>query len=236
MRHRGRIVKGLIGVCLVLAFVASSLAISGAEEKAAPAAAKEDSTLASRKEKLSYALGMVLGAQLRKQSIEVDTNLYLQGLKDALAGGETLLTDKEAQGIVAQLQAEMKRKQAAAAAPTGIKVSFLLDPRLTQGSYMGERWVSPPTYTTVQEGKTCTVEAHVPVIVSKGKRKKKITPRWIPSDPGMVTVSPSVGNRVKITVRRDGESKLKVAVPGAFTELSVKAAYQDNAIRVDISQ
>jgi hypothetical protein len=51
-----------------------------------------------------------------------------------------------------------------------------------------------------------------------------------------VTVSPSVGNQVKITVLRDGESKLKVAVPGAFRELTIKAAYQDNAIRVDISQ
>jgi hypothetical protein len=52
----------------------------------------------------------------------------------------------------------------------------------------------------------------------------------------MVTVSPVVGNQVKITVLRDGESKLKIAVLGAFRELTVKAAYQDNAIRVDITQ
>jgi hypothetical protein len=227
-------VTSLWGICLVLAVAASSSAIGGAEEKAAPSAAKEDSRLASPKEKLSYALGMVLGTQLRKQSIEVDTDLYLQGLKDALAGGGTLLKEQEARAAVNELQQEMKRKQAAAAS-TGIKVSFLLDPRLTQGSYMGERWVSPPTYTTVQEGKTCTVEARAPGVVSKGKRKK-IRPRWIPSDPEMVTVSPNVGNQVKITVRRDGESTLKVALPTGSRELSVKATYQDNAIRVDISQ
>jgi hypothetical protein len=250
MRQRERIVKVLMCVCLVLALAASSLATRGfasennvkprgMHENAAPAA-KEDSTLASRKEKLSYALGMVLGTQLRKQSIEVDPDLYHQGLKDALAGGRTLLTETEARAAVQELQQELKKERPGAqatGASTEINVSFKLDPRITQGSYMGERWVSPPTYTTVQEGKTGTVDARAVGVGAKRKRKKgKLSPRWIPADPEMVTVSPSVGNQVKITVLRDGESKLKVAVPGAFRELTIKAAYQDNAIRVDISQ
>jgi hypothetical protein len=53
----------------------------------------------------------------------------------------------------------------------------------------------------------------------------------------MVTVSPSMGNRVKITVLRDGESTLKVALPTGFPGRVVhQGAYQDNAIRGDISQ
>jgi hypothetical protein len=186
---------------------------------------------------------MVVGTQFREQSIEVDPDLYVQGLKDALAGGGTLLTEKEARAAVQELQMELKKKQAAAkaaGAPPGINVSFKLDPRLTQGSYMGERWVSPPIYTTVQEGKTAAVEARVLVegkALGAAKRKRtKSKPRWIPADPEMVTVSPVVGNQVKITVLRDGESKLKVAVPGVFRELTIKATYQDSAIRVDISQ
>jgi hypothetical protein len=225
-----------MGVSLALAIAGAPLVMRGfaADGNAAPAA-REGSTLAGPKEKLSYALGMVLGTQFRKQSVEIDPDLYHRGMKDALAGGGTLMSEADARSIVAQLQAEMKKKQAAATTPTGTNVSFLLDPRLTQGSYMGERWVSPPTYTMVQEGNTCTVEARVPGVASKGKRKQ-IRPRWIPSDPGMVSVSPSIGTRVKITVRRDGESKLKVALPMTFRELTIKAAYQDNTIRVDISQ
>jgi hypothetical protein len=183
----------------------------------------------------SYALGMLVGARIKSRSDEVDPDLYLRGLKDALSGGRTLLTEQEARAAADELQQEMKEKQAASVAPAGIKVSFRLDTRLTQGLYMGERWVSPPTYTMVQEGKTCTIDAQVPGAAPKGK-SKKISPRWIPSDPGMVTVSPSTGNRVKITVKRDGESTLKVALPTASKDLSIKAAYQDNAIRVDITQ
>jgi FKBP-type peptidyl-prolyl cis-trans isomerase FklB len=72
-----------------------------------------------------------------------------------------------------------------------IKMSFKLDPRLTRGRYMGDRWVSPPTYTGVrQEGKEYAVEARAEGLDAKG-RPMRISPEWIPSDPGMVTVSPA---------------------------------------------
>lgn len=252
MRHRGSIVTTLKGDFLVLALACSLLAIGGfawggagadndvklpgAVDKTAPAPSKGAAKLLDKKAKRSYALGMLVGKKLKSQSDEVDPDLYLQGLKDALSGGGTLLTEQEARAAADELQQEMKGKQAAAAAPADIKVSFRLDPRITQGLYMGERWVSPPTFTMVQEGKTCTIDAQTSGVVSKGKRKKMVSPRWVPSDPGMVTVSPGVGNRVKITVLREGDSTLRVALPTASKVLSVKAAYQDNAIRVDITQ
>lgn len=238
------------GVCLVLGLACllpvlggvawgagtdNDVKLPGALDKTAPSPSKDAAALLDKKAKQSYALGMLVGKKLKSQSDEVDPDLYIQGLKDVLSGGATLLTEQEARAAAEELQQEMKEKQAASAAPAGIKVSFRLDPRLTQGLYMGERWVSPPTFTMVQEGKTCIIEAQVPGAVPKGKRKK-ISPRWIPSDPGMVTVSPSTGNRVKITVKREGESTLKVALPTVIKELSIKAAYQDNAIRVDITQ
>src|ERR1019366_3906233 len=56
--------------------------------------------LKTRKEKFSYALGMNigsgLGANLKKQSVEVDTNLVAQGLKDSMGDGKTRLTEDEA--------------------------------------------------------------------------------------------------------------------------------------------
>ena len=74
--------------------------------------AQGDPALKNEKEKLSYALGMDLGNQLRKLSIEVDPALFGKGLGDALAGGKTLLTGDEVRAAVAILQAEMKRRQA----------------------------------------------------------------------------------------------------------------------------
>lgn len=65
-----------------------------------------------QKEKASYALGMNVGTSLRRQSVEIDPNTFLQGMKDALSGGKTLLTDEEAMATLSQFQAELRAKQA----------------------------------------------------------------------------------------------------------------------------
>jgi FKBP-type peptidyl-prolyl cis-trans isomerase FklB len=67
--------------------------------------------LKTQKDKVSYALGMNLGTNLHKQSVEVDPAIVLRGLKDALAAGKTLLTEDEARAALTQLQAEVHNKQ-----------------------------------------------------------------------------------------------------------------------------
>jgi FKBP-type peptidyl-prolyl cis-trans isomerase len=72
--------------------------------------------LKTQKEKASYALGMNvgkgLGASLRQQSVEVDQSILLRGMKDALAGGKTLLTEAEMKAALTQLQTDMLAKAA----------------------------------------------------------------------------------------------------------------------------
>ncbi len=119
--------------------------------------------------------------------------------------------------------------QTATPAPK-IVVLFKLDPSLTRGMYMGDRWASPPTYTTSQPGKTSTIEAKVESL------DKGISPTWTSSDPKMVTVSPQQGHQVTITVLRAGQSTLKVAFEGASKTISIKAKYEGDAIQVEISQ
>jgi FKBP-type peptidyl-prolyl cis-trans isomerase FklB len=88
---------------------------SGAKAgKAAAAKSKKASaltTLTTQKEKISYALGMNVGAGLHQQSVEVDPKLFLQGLKDALAGGKTLMTEDEVRTALTQLQNQLRSKQ-----------------------------------------------------------------------------------------------------------------------------
>jgi len=74
------------------------------------ASAQEAEVFKTQKEKLSYALGMDLGASLRAQSIEVDPVVFGQAFKDALSGGKTLLTPEQARVVLASLQNDMKDK------------------------------------------------------------------------------------------------------------------------------
>src|SRR5580698_4126023 len=77
-----------------------------------PAAQSQDSsTLTTQGDKFSYALGMSLGANLRKQSIAVNEDLLARGLKDGLGGGKTLLTEEEARAVMTAAQAEIRKQQ-----------------------------------------------------------------------------------------------------------------------------
>jgi FKBP-type peptidyl-prolyl cis-trans isomerase len=105
-----------------------------AKKPAAPAAKKSPTTakktgtatkdeavtaLTSTKQKASYAIGMNWGTGLHRQGIDVDGAALIQGMKDALAGGKTLLTEDEARSALMQLQKEMQEKQQAKAAQEG---------------------------------------------------------------------------------------------------------------------
>ncbi len=87
----------------------------------APARAQEAPPLATEKDKLSYAMGMDLGQQLKAQSVEVDPAVFGRGLADALSGGPTLLTVEQARAAIAELQKAMIVKRAEASRLTGEK-------------------------------------------------------------------------------------------------------------------
>jgi len=70
--------------------------------------AQETAALKTPKAKLSYAMGMDLGKSLRSRSIDIDPAVFTQGLKDALSGGKTLLTEAEVRTTIASLQTEMR--------------------------------------------------------------------------------------------------------------------------------
>jgi len=69
-----------------------------------------------QKEKVSYALGMNLGTNLHQQQIEIDPNMLLQGLKDAMSGNKPLMTEDEARAALMQLQSDVRAQQQAKAA------------------------------------------------------------------------------------------------------------------------
>jgi FKBP-type peptidyl-prolyl cis-trans isomerase FklB len=71
------------------------------------AQAQEAAALKTDKDKLSYAMGMDLGNQLKANQVEIDPALFARALQDVLAGGKTLLTDAEAKAVISELQKAM---------------------------------------------------------------------------------------------------------------------------------
>jgi len=67
--------------------------------------------LKTDKDRVSYALGMNLGTNLHRDSIDIDTAIFLRALKDTLAGGKTLLTESETRAALTQLQTAVRAKQ-----------------------------------------------------------------------------------------------------------------------------
>ena len=127
-----------------------------------------------------------------------------------------------------------QRKPPTPGAVNRLKVSFKLDPRLTQGLQMGERWVSPPSYVSTQKGSLFTVQARAAGIDREGRSFKN--PTWSPAEPDMVAVSREQGRQVEITVLRPGQSRLVVSEAGAVKTLMVKADQQADLWQVEISQ
>jgi len=94
-----------------------------ATAKKAPVTTKSATplTLKTQKEKASYALGMKIGSDLRRQGVNtaVDPALTVRGLKDALAGSKALMTEDEVKAALTQLQTELRGKLEAKAHEAG---------------------------------------------------------------------------------------------------------------------
>jgi FKBP-type peptidyl-prolyl cis-trans isomerase FklB len=80
---------------------------------AAPLVLKTD------KEKQSYAMGMNLGMGLHRQGMTLDPALVARGMKDAIAGGKTAMTEEEARAAIQQFQSEVRQKMQATAQEKG---------------------------------------------------------------------------------------------------------------------
>jgi FKBP-type peptidyl-prolyl cis-trans isomerase FklB len=67
-------------------------------------------TLKTKKDKLSYALGMNIGTSLQKQQIPLDPSLLTRGIKDSMSGAKTLLTEDEMKVVLTEAQNEMRQE------------------------------------------------------------------------------------------------------------------------------
>jgi FKBP-type peptidyl-prolyl cis-trans isomerase len=86
-------------VVLVLGFVAIQ------------ANAEEAQVLKTKTDKENYSIGVNLVKSFKQQGIEVDLDVVIRGMKDALAGGKLLMTDDELRKTFSAFQNELRLKQ-----------------------------------------------------------------------------------------------------------------------------
>ena len=97
---------------LVLACIlASSLTLSAAAQdaKAPPAAAAPmPDALKDPTAQASYAIGLNIGAGLRRDAITVDPAMVAQGVKDAISGAKPLLSEDQLRAALTRVQADVQ--------------------------------------------------------------------------------------------------------------------------------
>ena len=66
--------------------------------------------LSNQTDKFSYTLGNQLGKTMHQQDVPLNTEVYMQGLKDGLGDKKPLLTQQEQQAVMQKVQDELRKK------------------------------------------------------------------------------------------------------------------------------
>lgn len=88
-----RLLLGLLGVT-------AAMTLSAAE-----------TPLKDTKDKVSYSIGMDIGRNIKRQSLDLNVDALASGIRDILAGGKTALTDDESREVMNAYRTEMMAKQ-----------------------------------------------------------------------------------------------------------------------------
>lgn len=94
--------KNLLGLLIVLALVSTGLA-------------QEKVQLKDSKDKVSYSIGLDIGATLKRQGIDISIDTMVAGMKDSLSGAKPQMTEDQIKETMTAFSKEMMDKQAATA-------------------------------------------------------------------------------------------------------------------------
>jgi len=95
---KGTFMKKTVAFALMLSIIAG---VGLAQKKAAPK---------TEKEKVSYSFGVNLGKNIQLQGIEVNQELFIQGLRDALNKATPALSDSDMEATLSKFQQRMMTK------------------------------------------------------------------------------------------------------------------------------
>lgn len=91
-------------------------AVLGAALLAAPVSAEEQQVLKTDKDKVNYSIGVNIIESIKSQSIDIDLDLVIQGMKDAHSGGKLLLSEEDIRIGIDKYQTAVRQKRGQVAA------------------------------------------------------------------------------------------------------------------------
>lgn len=68
-------------------------------------------TLKTDLDKQSYSIGLNIGRSMKKDGVDIEPSILARGIRDALAGGKTLMTDEEIKTTMTALSTAVRKKQ-----------------------------------------------------------------------------------------------------------------------------
>lgn len=74
--------------------------------------AGDQMSLKTQKEKVSYIIGTDIGNNFKKQGIDIEPDILIKGLKDAMGGKKLILSEKEVNDVMTAFKQELAAKQA----------------------------------------------------------------------------------------------------------------------------
>jgi FKBP-type peptidyl-prolyl cis-trans isomerase FklB len=83
---------------------------------AAGVCAAEEPALQTQKDKASYAIGRFLAKDIMSKGVDLNVDIFIKGFRDAMTGAKPILSDKEAQAAMDELNKELDVKRKAQSA------------------------------------------------------------------------------------------------------------------------
>jgi FKBP-type peptidyl-prolyl cis-trans isomerase FklB len=100
---------------VVVAMSVLALGLLAAQVSAAEVAAEKTSVLQTEKDKVSYGIGVEVARGFQQQGIEVNIDVLVKGLRDALSGAKLLMTEDDLRATLSAFQVELAQRKAQAA-------------------------------------------------------------------------------------------------------------------------
>jgi FKBP-type peptidyl-prolyl cis-trans isomerase len=155
--------------------------------------------LESKKDTSSYAIGMSIGSSMKKQELDVDPDKIAAGLRQALLGEATLLTEEQMAQVLQSFQEEMMAKQQELTAKKGEEAMKKGEAFLAKNKTQAGVMTTPSglQYKVIKEGKgakptaTSQVKVHYTGTLIDGKKFDSSVDRGEPAVFGLNQVIPA---------------------------------------------
>lgn len=86
-------------------------AIMGIMLLATQVTAEEPRALKTQQDKVNYGIGVNVVRNFQQQGMEIDLDLVIQGMKDALSGGKLLMSEGDLRKTMVEFSTELRQKQ-----------------------------------------------------------------------------------------------------------------------------